>query len=140
MKNKLILILTFSIVIICLGFTIYLMNRKINASDKKIQDLEKTLFSSNKDYLQLLNSRDSLFEVNTFLSKYKALTVAMSYRDNVRLPLKYNVGNEVFLKRDSSKVLVTDIIVGGGKYEYYIKYKVMLRNGQEEDVIPELLY
>jgi len=116
------------------------MNNKINDGDKKIAELEKTLYSSKKDYFQLLNTKDSLFEINAFLSKYRALTVAMTYRDNVRMPLKYNVGSEVILKRDSSKVIVTDIIVGGGKYEYYIKYKVMLRNGKEEEVVPELLY
>ena len=54
--------------------------------------------------------------------------------------MKYNIGDKVYLKRDSSKVVVSDVVVGGGKHEYYIKYKVMFRNGQEEAVVPELIY
>ncbi len=49
------------------------------------------------------------------------------------------------LKYDSSRVIISDIIVGGGNYEYYIKYKVLLKDGQEKscsgnDFTPIFLY
>ena len=140
MNKKTIFIIVISVVVLALGSTIYLMARKMNNSNKKIKELENNLQTSGENYFKLMNSKDSLLHVNSFLAKYKALTVAMTYRDNVRLPLQYNIGDKVYLKRDSSKVIVSDIIVGGGKYEYYLKYKVMGSDGQEEEIVPELVY
>jgi hypothetical protein len=85
-------------------------------------------------------TRDSLVRANADLSKYKALTMAMVSRDEATSPLKYKVGNFVYLKRDSSKVVISDIIIGGSKYEYYVKYKVLHKDNVSEEVIPELIY
>ena len=45
-----------------------------------------------------------------------------------------------FKKTDSAKVIVTDIIVGGGLYEYYFRYRITNRAGVEEEIKPELLF
>ena len=140
MNKKIILIVVLSLIFVLMVYIIYVMNRKMNDSNLKIEKLEKTLQSSNLDYSRLSNSKDSLLRVNEFLAKYKTLTIAMTYRDNVRLPMLFSIGDRVHLKRDSSAAVVSDIIVGGGKHEYYIKYKVLFRNGQEETVVPELVY
>ena len=140
MSKKNVSILIISLVAVALLTVIYLMNRKINDSRQKIQELEKSLLNSNIDYLKMISTRDSLLKVNQFLSQYKALTVAMTYRDNVRQPLKYGIGQTVQLRRDSSKAVVSDIIVGGGKHEYYIKYKIVFPDNREEYIVPDMLY
>jgi hypothetical protein len=140
MKKKVILILIFSIVILGMGYAIYRLNMDVEAKKQKITDLEKASKTSNAKYNKLMYTKDSLMLINAFLAKYRTLTVAMTYRDSVRMSLKYQIGDVVRLKRDSTRAIISDIIVGGGKYEYYIKYKVMLKNGQEENVAQEMLY
>ena len=84
--------------------------------------------------------RDSLIKEVNQLSIYKSLTKAMVHRDEATSMLKYKVGDFVYLKRDSAKVVVDDIIVGGAKYEYYVKYRVLHKDNHTEEVKPELVY
>jgi len=140
MSKKNIFLLVTALIAILLLVVIYFMNRKINESKQKIQQLEKVLLNSNIDSKNLLNARDSLIMINKFLSQYKVLTQAMTYRDNVRQPLKYSIGQSVYLRRDSSKAVVSDIVVGGGKHEYYIKYVVVFPDKTEESIVPDMLY
>ncbi len=139
-NKKLILILVISLTILGMGYIIYTMNQKLVKSSQKVQEMEQSLRTSDLRYYKITGSRDSLFKINMFLAKYRALTVAMTYRDSVRIPMNYKIGDAVRMKRDSSRVVISDIIVGGGKHEYYIKYKVMFKDGKEEEVVPELLY
>lgn len=97
-----------------------------------ISGLAYKLYTSNQDNAemkdklskeQLLNStcsiqRDSLNKAVKRLSVYKSLTLAMVQRDEATELLKYKVGDFVYLKRDSSKVVISDIIIGGAHYEY----------------------
>lgn len=123
-----------------MGYGIYKLNKKVKDKTQKISDLEKASLSANSRYDQLMYTKDSLAFINVLLSKYRVLTDAMKYRDSVRLGMQYSVGDEVMLKKDSSRAIVSDIIIGGSKHEYYIKYKILLKDGQEEIILPELLY
>jgi hypothetical protein len=94
---------------------------------------------------QSLNStcsykRDSLTTEVKQLSIYKSLTKAMVHRDEATSLLKYKVGDFVYMKRDSTHVVISDIVIGGSKYEYYIKYKVLHKDNSTEEIIPELIY
>ena len=140
MKKKVILIIIFSLVIIGLGYAIYSLNKNVEEKQKKISDLEKASKNANSKYNKLAHSMDSLMLINAFLAKYRTLTVAMTYRDSVRLGMNYTVGDVVHLKRDSSRAIISDIVIGGSKHEYYIRYKVMFKDGKEEEIVPELLY
>lgn len=133
-KRYYLLPMSFMILSICgLVYDIYLTNQENKeASDKLSKE-------------QLLNStcsfkRDSLSKEVERLSIYKSLTKAMVHRDEATSLLKYQVGDFVYLKRDSSHVLISDIIIGGAKYEYYVRYKVMYENKDTEEVAPELIY
>ena len=94
--------------------------------------------SSAKRYYISLS--DSLKKQNTSLSQYKTLTMAMIQRDVVTNQLKYKVGDIVLMKNDSAKVIINDIIIGGGKYNYYVKFRVLCRDNTEKEIIPELIY
>ena len=94
---------------------------------------------------QSLNStcsykRDSLTKEVKELSIYKSLTKAMVHRDEATSLLKYKVGDFVYMKRDSSRVVISDIVIGGAKYEYYVRYKVLYKDKTTEEVAPELIY
>jgi hypothetical protein len=140
MKKKIILIILFSLVFIGMGVTIYLQNNEVGKRKKQIDDMVTASKNANSRFNKLKYTNDSLHVINGFLAKYRVLTEAMTYRDSMKLQLKYNVGDIVYLKRDSSRAVVSDVVMGGGKHEYYIKYKVIFKSGKEEEVVQELLY
>lgn len=82
---------------------------------------------------------DSLEGINDRLSRYESLTMAMLHRDEATKGLK-NVGDIVHLKVDSSRVVIEDIIIGGGKYNYFIKYRVILKDESKREITPEMIY
>ena len=140
MKKKVILIILFSLLVIAMGVTIYMQNSEVNKKKSEIDALQNASRNANTRYNRLLNTNDSLSLINSFLAKYRVLTEAMTYRDSMKLLLRYNVGDIVYLKRDSSRAVISDVVMGGGKHEYYIKYKIIFRSGKEEEVVQELLY
>lgn len=93
----------------------------------------------------LLNSScnhhvDSLNYINGELSKFKSLTMAMVHREEATKDLKYQVGDIVMLKSDSSRVVIEDMLIGGGKYNYFIKYRVLFKDDTRKEVTPEMIY
>jgi len=54
--------------------------------------------------------------------------------------MEYKPGDFAFRKSDSSKVVVTDILIGGGLYDYYFRYRIMDKTGVEQEIKPELLF
>lgn len=109
--------------------------------DKKIlKEANAKLLKEQSDNLNCNYKRDSLFREVQQLSSYKAITSAIAHRDKATEFLKYKIGDIVRLKSDSAKVVVYDIVIGGSKYEYYIKYKVQHKNKTTEEVDPELVY
>ncbi|MBC7861954.1 MAG: hypothetical protein IAF38_03215 [Bacteroidia bacterium] len=107
---------------------------------KSLADTNEKLLKEQKDNSRCNYVRDSLFREVKSLSTYKALTKAMIQRDEALGFLKYKIGDFVYLKRDSSHVVVSDVVFGGSKYEYYVKYKVLYKDSKTEEVLPELVY
>lgn len=112
-----------------------------------MKDDKKALQEANEELLkeQSISStcsvtRDSLNRINAELSKYKTLTMAMVNRDEVTSQLKHKVGELVYMKNDSARVVIEDVLIGGGKYNYYVKYRVLLKDNTSREIIPELIY
>ncbi len=105
----------------------------LNKTNEKL--LTEQSFNSTCSY-----KRDSLFRINADLSKFKELTLAMVYRDDVTGPLKHKVGDLVYMKNDSSRVVIEDVLIGGGKYNYYVKFKVLYKDHSSKEIVPELIY
>jgi hypothetical protein len=108
--------------------------------EEKIKSQAVELFKSQNLNKTISHTRDSLNMENNLLSRHKSLTNAMVYRDSIRKVLPYKVGDVAHAKRDSSRVVIKDIIVGGGKFEYYIRYQILNRDNSVENVSPELIY
>jgi hypothetical protein len=74
-------------------------------------------------------------------SGYKTLYTSIMARDAGVKQLHYQVGDIIYCKPDSLKSVITDVIIGGSKYNYYIKYKIKKDlNSETFEVIPEQLY
>jgi uncharacterized protein YpmS len=109
--------------------------------DKKaLQDANEKLLTEQSISSNCSFTRDSLTRINAELSKYKALTQAMIHRDEAINQLKHKVGDIVYLKNDSSRVVIEDVLIGGGKYNYYVKYRVLLKDNTTREMVPELIY
>ncbi len=82
--------------------------------------------------------------VSSELSKYlehKALYNGMTSRDNVVKLLKYKYSDVVYCKPDSTKVTITEVIIGGSGYNYYVKYKVKIGlTGIPFELEPDQIY
>lgn len=112
-----------------------------------IQEDKKTLAEINDKLLIEQNistncssTRDSLRKINLELSQFKTLTMAMVHRTEVTNQLSHKVGELVYMKNDSSKVVIEDVLIGGGKYNYYVKYKVLYKDQTTKEIVPELIY
>ena len=133
-KRYYLLPMSFLILSICgLAYDLYLTDKESDEANAKFA--KEQLLNSTCNY-----KRDSLTKEVIQLSVYKSLTKAMVHRDEATSLLKYKVGDFVYMKRDSSKVVISDIVIGGAKYEYYVKYKVLYKDKSTEEVIPELIY
>lgn len=119
---------------------IYLIFNSFSKRDQRIRELENSLRKETFQAGKFKATKDSLARVNFYLSRFRALTDAMWYRDSLRNPLKYKIGDRVILKRDSSRVVVTDVIIGGSQYDFYVKYRVVGKDKTTEEIVPELIY
>lgn len=135
--NTIVTLLSLCIIIGIWAFMDYQKSVDAAAEQKKTNEaLQKEL---------LLNSScnhhvDSLEYINGELSKFKNLTMAMVHREEATKSLRYQVGDIVMLKSDSSRVVIEDLLIGGGKYNYFIKYRVLFRDDSRKEVTPEMIY
>lgn len=102
------------------------------AHDKSLQEQSLNTTCSYK--------RDSLNKEVIQLSVYKSLTKAMVARDEAVNLLPHKVGDVVYTKNDSSKAVIEDVLLGGSKYNYYVKYKLLLKDNTTREITPELIY
>lgn len=107
---------------------------------EKLEAKNNLLLQEEADKSTCVYKRDSLLKEVMRLSTYKSLTKAMIHRDEATSLLKYGVGDRVCIKRDSSQGVISDVIIGGSKHQYYVKYKVLHKDNTIEEVIPELIY
>ena len=117
-----------------------LMFMSMENNRKALEEANKTILKEQTINSTCSVTRDSLSMINTELSKYKALTQAMIHRDEATNQLKHKVGDMVYLKNDSSRVVIEDVLIGGGKYNYYVKYRVLLKDNTTREMVPELIY
>lgn len=112
----------------------------IKSSVEERQKHEKELNDKTLENIFSSQKIDSLNKANDELSKYKVLTKAMIYRDEAANQLKHKVGDMVYLKSDSARVVIEDVLIGGGKYNYYVKYRVLFKDNTTREMVPELIY
>ncbi|HBX50250.1 MAG: hypothetical protein A2275_13465 [Bacteroidetes bacterium RIFOXYA12_FULL_35_11] len=129
-----------AVILVIIGILSYFFYTSYQGKLLRIAELEKTHLNENQQLKKIKAVNDSIMRVNFYMSRFRGLTDAMFYRDSLRIPLKYKVGDNVILKRDSTRAIISDIIIGGSQYDFYVKYRVLNKDRTEEDVIPELVY
>jgi hypothetical protein len=111
----------------------------IQEKEKRSEELANSLANmQNTLTLEKIHS-DSLSRAVNRLSEYEALTHSLVLRDESRVYLK-QVGDPVFSKIDSSRAIVTDIVIGGSSYDYYVKYEITMHDGTTIQIDPSLVF
>ncbi len=140
-KKPFFITLIFSVLLLSiLSIVIYNINETKKEREAKIQTLEAYLVNESNTIVKVSKTRDSLSGQLNYFKKYESLVDATFFRDSTSRSLKYKAGDVVLLKPDSSKAVIKEIIIGGTQYEYYIKYKVILKDRSQLEITPELLY
>jgi len=140
-KKPFYITLIFSLLLLSiLSIVIYNLNKTKKEREAKIQTLEAYLVNESNTISKVSKTRDSLAGQLGYFKKYESLVDATFFRDSTSRSLKYKAGDVVLLKPDSSKAVIKEIIIGGTQYEYYIKYKVILKDRSQLEITPELLY
>ncbi len=122
---------------------IFWQNKSINEDrigiselNENIKQLKKDIKFIKKKKFEVEVDRDSLQRNLDYLWQYKTLVQSSKFRDQINANFNFQPGDIVMLKSDSSTVLITDILVGGNKYNYFVKFLVKNKKGNLCEVSP----
>jgi len=141
-RNKIWIILLCSTLLISLG-VIYWQNKSIKEDEKGIAELKESLKNLTEEIKSVKFKKhivevkkDSLQRNLDYLWQYKPLVQATKFRDQIGNNFNFHPGDRVRLKSDSSLVVITDILVGGNQYNYFIKFIVKNNKGNTIELSP----
>ena len=103
---------------------------------QNVQILQKKLKSIKKEKTIVSFEKDSLKKNLNYLWGYKPLVMTSYLRDRITATFDYKPGDLVRMKADSSIVLVTDIVLGGNDYNYFLKFLIKNKKGEIKEVSP----
>jgi len=140
MKQNIINLVGIILILTLVGTDGYLRYQSDTRANKERVELQDKLTSELELSTTCEYKVDSLSIANKRLSAYETLTLAMVHRDEAKSDITYGVGDIVYLKSDSSRVIISDVLIGGGQYNYYVKYRVLFDDDTTKELIPELVY
>jgi len=123
-----------------IGVLIYFIVTADQRHQKAMAEIQQKYQQEITRLTQANNAIDSLSIIATHLGKYQGLVEAGYTRDSSRIVIPHKIGDIVKLKVDSSNVVITDIVVGGGQFEYYVRYRVLHSDRKTEEIAPEMIF
>ncbi len=146
-ERKKIFYITISVVFIICLLVIFFQNRSLKSEEENYSksmeqmSLDIKMLKAESKYLKSINSeinfkKDSLQKNMDFLWIYKTLVQASKLRDDVGTNFSFKPGDKVRLKMDSSSVVITDLVIGGNTFNYYIRFMVKNNKGIISEVSP----
>lgn len=82
---------------------------------------------------------DSATSALAHYSGHRVLVDRMRARDDGSDTLLTWIGSPAILKWDSSSCVVSDVVSGGGRFDYYVRCVVVRRDGSTLSVSPDML-
>ncbi len=130
-------------VIFLFGWLYFRSNKMLQTErerlDAEIRGLRSEISKLKTKELQTRSSRDSLAAVLQPYLGYDALLRANMKRDEAYAALPFKYGDKILLLPDSARGMINEVIMGGNPWNYYIRYKIMLKGGKETEVYPSQL-
>ena len=141
-RKKIWFIILGLILVLSIGI-IYWQNKSISKEEANRTKMEEQLaqlaleIKSLKQKNHIVTSKkDSLQNNLNYLWQYKPLVQASKFRDDVGANFNFQPGDCVRLKSDSSLVVLTDILIGGNRYNYFIKFIAKNNKGTLVELTP----
>jgi uncharacterized protein (DUF3084 family) len=141
-KNQRWIIILAVSVVITIG-VIYWQNQSLKEDQMGIATLESNIEQLKQEMNTIKNkkreieiNRDSLQKNLNYLWQYKTLVQSTKVRDQVGDNFNFQPGDRVRLKADSSVVVITDLMVGGNRYNYFVKFLIKNNKGLQSEVSP----
>jgi hypothetical protein len=141
-KNQRWIIILAVAVVITIG-VIYWQNQSIKEDQMGIAALKSNIEQLKQEMKTIKNkkreveiNRDSLQKNLNYLWQYKTLVQSTKVRDQVGDNFNFHPGDRVRLKADSSIVVITDLMVGGNRYNYFVKFLIKNNKGLQSEVSP----
>lgn len=113
-----------------------LYSKSMTEMTNDIIQLKEELKSLRKEKMIVSHKKDSLQHNLDYLWLYKTLVQTAKLRDDVGEKFSFKPGDKVRLKADSSGVVITDMVVGGSEFNYYVRFKVKNKKGESFEVSP----
>jgi len=113
-----------------------LRQSQVQEMREEIDELNANLKALGKDKRSLTKSRDSLQQNVNYIWPMRSLVYNAKLRDKVLADLELKPGDACRLKSDSSIVVITDVIVGGNQYTYFVNYRARNKKGISSDYSP----
>lgn len=146
-KDKIRLILTIVSITLLAVVVVFLLVRSMSNEgqlhqselerlNQKIKSLNQNLGTLQNQYLKTSKDRDSLKNHVDYYWPLRSLVHNAKLRDQVGVNLKLKPGDLAIMKTDSTRVVVTEIKVGGNDLNYYINYLVKNSKGEIKEVSP----
>lgn len=138
--SKTILVFFAILIIFMISWGFYYLFESYKEKTKESEDNKAAYNAMLLKYQLESTYSDSLCKVNMRFNKYRHAAESQAFRDSVSRRMDFKPGDFAYKKTDSTRVIVTDIIIGGGLFDYYFRYRVMDKTGNEQEIIPELLF
>ena len=111
----------------------------IQETNKKDLEMAKMLMTEANKSESYRYKNDSLATITRENIAYRELVRKMVARDMSGKSELPEVGSIVIFKNDSTRGVLSDIIIGGGKFDYYVKCRVVRKDGTTAEIKPEML-
>lgn len=129
----------FAIVILMYSRNNRILEGERNALEQKIRALSSELDALKKSERRYVYKSDSLGRVLDPMMQYEALIRANQHRDEAYLAMPWRYGDRVTVLPDSVGGIVSEVILGGNPWNYYVRYKVLLKGGKSIEAYPNQL-
>lgn len=113
-----------------------LRRSQVQEMREEIDALNSNLKALGKEKRALTKTRDSLQQNVDYLWPMRSLVYNAKLRDRVLADLELKPGDACRRKADSSIVVITDVIVGGNQYNYFVNYRARNKKGESNDYSP----
>lgn len=136
---SLLVIGVFAIVIVVFSRNNRILEGERNSLEQKIRQLSSELEALRKSERRFVFKSDSLGRVLDPMMQYEALIRANQHRDEAYLAMPWRYGDQVMVLPDSIAGIVSEVILGGNPWNYYVRYKVLLKGGKSIEAYPNQL-
>jgi hypothetical protein len=136
---SLLVIGVFAIVIVVFKRNNRILEGERNSMEQKIRQLSSELDALRKSERRFVYKSDSLGRVLDPMMQYEALIRANQHRDEAYLAMPWRYGDSVMVLPDSVAGIVSEVILGGNPWNYYVRYKVLLKGGKSIEAYPNQL-